>query len=251
VLSNFVNNALKFTTAGTVDIAIRRCGDDRVRMEVRDSGPGIDAVTRARLFQPFTQGDESTTRRYGGTGLGLSICRQLAELMGGAVGVESEPGRGSLFWAELPLPPSEDTEPISGFGALSAAALEHARVLVVEDNPVNMMICTSLLEQHGMRVAQAVDGRQAIDAVEAARREGDPFDVVLMDVQMPVMSGHEATRVLRQRYDARSLPIIALTAAALVSEREQALAAGMNDFLTKPIEPHRLLQAVARALGED
>jgi len=170
--------------------------------------------------------------------------------MGGTVGVESEPVRGSLFWAELPLPMSEDGEPVSGFGELAAATLEHARVLVVEDNPVNMMVCAALLEQHGIRVVQAVDGRQAIDAVDAARREGDPFDVVLMDVQMPVMSGHEATRMLRQRYDAHALPIIALTAAALVSEREQALAAGMNDFLTKPIEPQRLLRAVSRALGE-
>ncbi len=249
ILSNYVNNALKFTTAGTVHVSAARTGDERIRLAVRDTGPGIDEATRARLFHPFTQADDSTTRRYGGTGLGLSICRQLAELMGGEVGVESAPGQGSLFWAELPLPATDEDTPVSGFGALEAAPLARTRVLVVEDNPVNMLICVALLEQHGVRVAQATSGEAAIAAVERAQREGDPFDVVLMDVQMPGMSGHEATRILRRRYSAAQLPIIALTAAALVSEREQALAAGMNDFLTKPSEPHHLLRALARALA--
>ena len=250
ILSNYVTNALKFTVEGGVHIAVSRTRGGEVRVAVRDSGPGIDAATRARLFHPFTQADGSTTRRYGGTGLGLSICRELATLMGGRVGVDSEPGHGSLFWAELPLPETDEADPVSGFGGLDERALAGTRVLVVEDNAVNMMICVALLEQHGVRVAQANNGREAIDAVNAAAHNGDPFDAVLMDVQMPVMSGHEATRVLRQRHDASALPIIALTAAALVSEREQALAAGMNDFLTKPIEPKRLLRSLARALSQ-
>jgi PAS domain S-box-containing protein len=248
ILSNYVANALKFTSEGRVHIELSVTAAGALRLAVLDTGPGIDAATRERLFSPFTQADDSTTRRYGGTGLGLSICRQLATLMGGRVGVDSELGRGSMFWAELPLPATDEDDAVSGFGGLDERALVGTHVLVVEDNAVNMMICVALLEQRGVRVAQAAHGREALDAVARATRDGDPFDAVLMDVQMPVMSGYEATRLLRERHDAQSLPIIALTAAALVSEREQALAAGMNDFLTKPIEPDRLLQALSRAL---
>ncbi|MFN6993317.1 MAG: PAS domain S-box protein [Aquincola tertiaricarbonis] len=262
IVGNFMSNALKFTASGGVTLRARparrpRSGspdplgsETRLRIEVIDTGPGIDAATQARLFQPFTQGDESTTRRYGGTGLGLSICRQLASLMDGEVGVNSEPGRGSCFWVELPLPSSEDDGTPSAFGPLDASSpLAGRRVLMVEDNPVNMMIGVALLERWGVEVEQAVDGRAAVEAVRRAAASGRLFDAVLMDVQMPVMSGHEATRLLRQQFDARALPILALTAAALVSEREQALAAGMNDFLTKPIDPARLHAALAEVMN--
>ncbi len=249
ILSNYLSNALKFTAAGSVRIAARRGADERVVFEVDDTGPGIERDTQARLFRPFTQADESTTRRYGGTGLGLSICRELAQLMGGEVGVRSELGRGSVFWAELPLPASLAPAKALPGPAAADPSLQGARVLMVEDNPVNMLVAVALLERWGVSVEQAGDGRQALDAVERAYSVGQPFDAVLMDVQMPVMSGHEATRALRYRDAGRQLPIIALTAAALVSEREAALAAGMDAFLTKPIDADRLRETLARWIG--
>jgi PAS domain S-box-containing protein len=246
ILSNYLSNALKFTAQGEVRLAARRDGD-RVRLEVHDTGPGIDAETQSRLFRPFTQADDSTTRRFGGTGLGLSICRELALLMSGEVGVESRLGEGSCFWAELPLPAADHPgEPVPPDAEHRLAG---ARVLLVEDNPVNMMIATAMLERWGVRVEPAHDGQQALEAVRRAASVGQDFDAVLMDVQMPVMSGHEATRALRRTETGARVPIIALTAAALVTEREQALAAGMNDFLTKPIDADRLRSTLARWLG--
>jgi len=248
VLSNFLSNALKFTEHGGVRIEIRPAGATQLRFEVHDSGAGIEPEVLARLFTPFTQADASTTRRFGGTGLGLSICRELAQLMGGEVGVASEPGRGSCFWAELPMPASAEAGPESAFGALAAkpSPLAGLHVLVAEDNPVNMLITVALLEQWRIVVAQAADGEQAVAAVNARADAGTPFDLVLMDVQMPVMGGYNATRELRQRHAASALPIIALTAAALTSERDEALACGMNDFLTKPIDAQRLHDTLLR-----
>jgi PAS domain S-box-containing protein len=245
ILSNFISNALKFTEAGQVRVvARRRTGDARVRLEVQDTGPGIAAEVQGRLFQPFTQADESTTRRFGGTGLGLSICRELASLMDGEVGVTSEPGRGATFWAELPLPPTAPAA--SAPRDERGQDLAGARVLLVEDNPVNMMIATAMLERWGVQVEPAHDGGQALQAVKRAASVGQPFDAVLMDLQMPVMSGHEAARALRRTEAGRGLPIIALTAAALVSERAEALEAGMDDFLTKPIDAEKLRATLGR-----
>jgi PAS domain S-box-containing protein len=242
VLSNFLSNALKFTEHGRVRIEVRPLAAARLRFEVSDSGPGIDAVMRVRLFTPFTQADVSTTRRYGGTGLGLSICRELAELMGGAVGVDSDLGHGSRFWAELPLPASDMAGPDTAYTTIpdQISRLAGLRVLIAEDNPVNMLITVALLEQWGVQVAQAGNGEQAVSLANAQADAGVPFDLVLMDVQMPVMGGHAAARELRRRHAAAVLPIIALTAAALASERDEALASGMNDFLTKPIDAQRL-----------
>ena len=262
ILGNYLSNALKFTSQGEVRLdARRRAGPGRaagdcVRFEVRDTGPGIDATTQARLFRPFTQADESTTRRFGGTGLGLSICRELAQLMGGRVGVESEPGGGSSFWVELPLPrvaaPAVAAAPAAaqdGRERDADGALAGRHVLMVEDNPVNMMIAVALLERWGVRVTQAHDGAEALAAIERARAGGERFDAALMDVQMPVMSGYEATRRLRAAEDGERLPVIALTAAALVSERDEALGSGMDDFLTKPIDADRLRDALERWVG--
>jgi signal transduction histidine kinase/ActR/RegA family two-component response regulator len=249
ILGNFLNNALKFTERGEITLTASRGPGELVHIVVADTGPGIDGETQARLFRPFVQADDSTTRRYGGTGLGLSICRELATLMGGAVGVDSQLKRGSRFWADLPLPavdPAElgGTDP-SGFDEPVAGA----RVLVVEDNAVNLLIVRALLEGWGIEVVEAVDGQQALDAVARSTRQNRPFDAVLMDVQMPVMSGHDAARALRRRPEGAGLPIIALTAAALVSERDQALAAGMDAFLTKPIDAGALRQTLARVMA--
>ena len=248
ILANFITNGLKFTERGRVCLAARRGAGDTIRLSVADTGPGIDAATRARLFQPFTQADESTTRRYGGTGLGLSICRELAQLMGGSIGVDSEPGEGATFWVELPLPAVATPADVVDSGFDELQWLQGTHVLIAEDNPVNMMIAVAMLEDWGVRVAQASDGAMAIKAVDAALRDGQPFDAVLMDVHMPVMSGHAAVRSLRERYDAATLPVIAVTAAALVSERDEAAAAGMTDFLTKPVDARKLRKALVRAI---
>jgi PAS domain S-box-containing protein len=252
ILQNYVSNALKFTPrGGQVQVSARRPegrgAASHVLFEVRDSGPGIDPAVQARLFAPFMQADQSTTRRYGGTGLGLSICRELARLMGGEVGVDSRPGHGSRFWVELPL---ERSPP----AATPAAAepdtrlLAGARVLVVEDNELNQLIAGEMLRHWGIEVSTAGNGRLALDAVDRALAEGRPFDAVLMDLQMPEMDGYEAARQLRARAHARELPVIAFTAAALASEREKALAAGMNDFTPKPADRARLFDVLRRWL---
>jgi PAS domain S-box-containing protein len=246
ILSNFTTNALKFTSRGSVRITAGITQNGLLRMSVSDTGVGIASETQARLFAPFTQADTSTTRRYGGTGLGLSICRELATLMGGAVGMDSRIGAGSTFWADLPLQAVAAGAPVPDTSWDVSDRLQGAHVLVVEDNPVNMMIVVAMLEQWGVQVAQVTDGSLALAAVEHAVSERLPFDMVLMDVQMPEMSGHEAARQLRQRYDAEALPIVALTAAALVSERDHALQSGMNDFLTKPIDAQQLRATVQR-----
>jgi len=248
ILTNYLNNALKFTQRGRIELVAGAPRSGWLRFEVIDTGPGIEPAVQRQLFTPFTQADQSTTRRFGGTGLGLSICRELATLMHGAVGVDSAPGHGSHFWAELPLQGLPAPAPDSGFGEEEPGALLGARVLMVEDNAVNMTIAVAMLEQWGAIVTQAGDGAQALEAVAQAEQEGRLFDVVLMDVQMPAMSGYEATRRLRERHDAQSLPVIALTAAALTSERELALAAGMNDFLTKPIDAQRLRDTLVATL---
>jgi CheY-like chemotaxis protein len=258
IASNYLVNAIKFTAQGSIWMRARRPGGPgsaMVRIEVEDTGLGIPPETLARLFKPFTQADDSTTRRFGGTGLGLSICHELAQLMGGRVGAESREGQGSLFWVELPLPALAALPRTATPTALHpledpAAALAGLRVLIAEDNTVNMMIAVAMLERWGLDVVQALDGREAVAAVQRAVTAGRPFDAVLMDVQMPEMSGHEATRALREQEAGgalgRPLPIIALTAAALVTEREEALRSGMNDFLTKPIDADKLKAALLR-----
>ena len=251
IVGNFVSNAIKFTDCGHVRIEAMPLRDGIVRVAVADSGIGVDTAARQRLFEPFSQGDESTTRRYGGTGLGLSICRELARLMGGRVGVDSTAGEGSQFWVELPLPAVDEAQALAAAGvhADAQAALTGARVLVAEDNAVNMMVTVAMLEQWGVQVAQASDGLAVIDAVRSAEDEGRPFDAVLMDVQMPRLSGHQAARALHQQHGERTPPIIALTAAALVSEREEALGAGMCGFLTKPIDAERMRRVLAAHIG--
>lgn len=253
ILSNYVANAVKFTDSGRVCVRLGPLDDEGngLRLQVEDTGPGITAAVQARLFHPFTQADESTTRRFGGTGLGLSICRELAAAMGGRVGVDSAPGAGSCFWAELPLPAAApDSLPDAPPRPQAVEPLPSGRrVLVVEDHPVNMLVTVAMLEQQGLQVLQARDGREALDAVQAAHERGEPVQLVLMDVHMPVMGGHEAARRLRLRWTSEQLPIVALTAAALVGEREAALASGMDDFLTKPIDPSQLQSALLRLLA--
>jgi PAS domain S-box-containing protein len=274
VLSNFLTNAIKFTERGGLSLRARRLGASQhnvVHIEVQDSGPGLDEATRQQLFKPFVQADQSTTRRFGGTGLGLSICRELAGLMGGTVGVHSRVGEGSVFWAEISLPPYEGATAQPTWGAPGwveagrappprvdhSRALLGRRVLMVEDNAVNMMIAVAMLESWGVAVTQAQHGREAVSLVQQEAAAGRHFDAVLMDVHMPVMSGYEATQALRALQQSntpgggRHLPIIALTAAALVTERDAAHAAGMDDFLTKPIDADKLRTTLLRFCPTD
>ncbi|MGE0313566.1 MAG: ATP-binding protein [Lautropia sp.] len=256
ILTNFLGNALKFTQTGGIRLVARRLPDGLVRCEVHDTGVGIAPSAQPELFEPFRQLDDSRARRHGGTGLGLSICRKLAELMDGRVGVHSVVGEGSCFWVELPLTPAYAPVPDSnpGSAAVSAtadggSALIGRRILVVDDNRVNQIIVRAMLEGWGASVGQAEDGAQALRALAASADGADPFDLVLMDIQMPGRNGYEVAAEVRRRWDACRLPIIALTAAALSSERQSALDAGMDDVVTKPIDETALYDAIARGLA--
>jgi PAS domain S-box-containing protein len=249
VLVNLVGNALKFTHTGGVHIAASlngKPGAPRLRLSVRDSGIGITPDQQARLFQPFTQADETTTRRFGGTGLGLSIVRRLVELMGGEVGLDSAPGQGSDFWLSIPL---QRADPASLPAPLAPAApavqgLAGLRVLLVDDSEVNLDIAQRMLERQGARVHTCGDGAQALAWLH---RSPGAVDVVLMDVQMPVMDGLEATRRIRSDTSFTGLPVIALTAGALANERQRAHDAGFSDFLAKPLDPRDLVTTLRRA----
>jgi PAS domain S-box-containing protein len=249
VLLNLISNAIKFTDRGVISVIVDMLaeGEDQavVRVTVTDTGIGIPQEAQARIFDAFAQADGSTTRQYGGTGLGLAIVKQLVTLMGGEIGLESRPGRGATFWATLRLLKSSDSlgtrtmGPTVGHPPLSTIEQSRSHVagrliLVVEDNPVNVEVAIAMLEMLGARVKSVSHGREA---VEASARTA--FDLILMDCQMPEMDGFEATRRIRDRESrigdrGRRVPIIALTAHAMKGDREQCLAAGMDDYLTKP-----------------
>jgi PAS domain S-box-containing protein len=258
VLLNFTSNAIKFSEQGPIVVraqAVRTLGADTlVRFEVRDRGIGIAADELPRLFAPFHQADPSTTRRYGGTGLGLVISKQLAELMGGEVGVDSVPGEGSTFWftARLGNPaeagPAARRMPAPATLAPAAGALAGSAILLVEDNAFNQQVARELLEDAGASVVVAGNGSEAL-ALMRAREPGAPFGCVLMDVQMPVMDGFEATRRIRADALLKDTHVIAMTANAGLEDQARCLAAGMDEFVTKPVAPEALVATVARALG--
>ncbi len=250
VLTNLLANAVKFTSEGVVRLTVKpvHIGADRVRMRfaVIDSGIGISHEALLRLFKPFVQADASTTRRFGGTGLGLSIVKQLVELMGGTVEASSRLGAGSEFVVELELPISEYTAPPDHYDPdlpATGGRLAGVRLLVVDDSHINLEVAQRILELEGADVWLAGNGQEAVDYLLAMPHA---IDVVLMDVQMPVLDGHDATRRIRNGLGLRDLPIIALTAGALTSERQLSVAAGMNDFVSKPFEPDTLVSCIAR-----
>ena len=252
ILLNLLSNAIKFTEHGDVALVVRvletTATQMRLRFEVRDTGIGLDEAAQARLFRPFTQADDSITRRFGGTGLGLSISKHLVQHMGGIMGLQSVPGQGSTFWFEIPfdlaidLPPSAhplvSTAPEPGIP--DESALHGLRVLAVDDNRINLLVVGKALEQLGIQAETAGNGQQALDRLRAGPND---FDAVLMDIQMPVMDGLSATREIRRDPALRHLPVIALSAGVLAEEREAALAAGVSDFLGKPLKLENL-QAV-------
>lgn len=261
MLANLVANAIKFTACGSVRIEAserHRAGHSAsLEFVVSDTGIGIAEADQSALFQPFAQGDASITRRFGGTGLGLSIVRSLAGLMGGQVGVDSEPGKGSRFWFCLPVERVAADEVSRPQAARLAAELNSVdalsrlsgRVLVVEDNAVNRKLIVALLTHFGLTVVLAEDGQQAVDAITG----GDPAELILMDLQMPVMDGYAATAQIRQ-WEASAeqprRPIVALTANAFAEDRQRCLAAGMDDFLAKPIVVATLKGILGRWLSK-
>jgi PAS domain S-box-containing protein len=244
VLLNLAGNAIKFTERGEVEIRVSAAsqdGDSALEFAVRDTGIGIPPSAQDLLFRPFVQADASMARRFGGTGLGLSICKSLIELMGGRIWVESRVGKGSTFVFTVNLPLSRDLPPdIEQPAAIPPAANGHLRVLLVEDNPANQKLATYILRDRGHTVEIAADGAQAISLTE-----GNDYDVILMDVQMPGIDGMEATAAIRRREgDGRRTPIIAMTAHAMKEDRARCLAAGMDGYLSKPVNAQEMIGLV-------
>lgn len=250
ILLNFGNNAVKFTEVGQITLSVQvlaRQGEVySLRFSVADSGIGLSEAQQAKLFRSFEQADTSITRKYGGSGLGLAISRQLVELMAGKIGVLSELGQGATFWFQIELNAVVDAQAIqqarremqaevSGRDSERVHLNRHAKILLVEDNALNQEVALALLKPLGVRVDLAENGAEALSALEQ-----QSYDLVLMDVQMPVMDGLTATRKIREMPKWRDLPIIAMTASVLMSDREACEAAGMNAHLPKPIEPREL-----------
>jgi PAS domain S-box-containing protein len=268
ILVNLGTNAVKFTKKGEIMILVSLESEDEqnatIRFSVRDTGIGIPANRQEILFSPFTQVDGSTTRKYGGTGLGLAISRQLAELMGGRIDVESEDGKGSTFWFtavfEKPTAGSgladEKFAEIEGKGAMKSFAAgtttsendkRKIRILVAEDNPVNQKVAQAMLKKVGLQSDVVANGQEAVNALQTI-----PYDLVFMDCQMPEMDGFEATRCIRNGTSGvvnPSIPIIAMTAFAMQGDKEKCILAGMNDFIAKPVLKRELTELLARWLA--
>ena len=252
ILLNLLSNAIKFTDRGTVTLRSEVVSRDHrslnVCFHVVDTGIGINTAIQPRLFQPFVQADVSTTRRFGGTGLGLAICRRLAEAMGGTTGVRSEPGHGSDFWVELPFEHLTEGARAVTRDELPETLLHghrcFGRILVVEDNPTSQMLVMEILKRLGYRVEAVGNGQEAVEVYRQV-----PYDLILMDCDMPVMDGFEATRTIRALESPDThVPIIAMTALALQGDAERCLAAGMDDVISKPLRPYQLRELVATRL---
>jgi signal transduction histidine kinase/ActR/RegA family two-component response regulator len=248
VMLNLVSNAVKFTAAGEVVISVRAGSPDEsaplVHFEVSDTGIGIEPAALERIFEPFTQADASTTRSYGGTGLGLTIARELVELMGGTIAAQARVGgSGSTFSFQIPLHPPRSVAraetPLAGSELATDELWTIApRILVAEDNPVNQIVAVAALKRCGCEVDVVADGHAALESLAATR-----YDAVFMDCQMPIMDGYAATTALREREDGGPrTPVIAMTAHAMDGDREKCLAAGMDDYISKPVRRDALLE---------
>lgn len=251
VIINLVGNAIKFTHAGSVSVYadfLSANGESQIMFRVQDSGIGVPQSYLPHIFGKFTQADNSTTRKYGGTGLGLAICKQLVELMGGEIGVESEEGKGSVFWFTTPFTAPSESEISAVTPAAPASSpltmAENAKLLIVEDHPINYLLLAKLLAKLGISgFDRAENGREAIE-----RLESGSYDLVLMDCQMPEMDGYEATGLIRSNPKWQALPIIAMTANAMVGDQEKCLKAGMSDYISKPISFPKLAETLGKWL---
>jgi PAS domain S-box-containing protein len=251
ILLNLVSNAVKFTATGTIKVRVSakpgQHARTAIRVEVADTGIGMDPANLGRMFEPFTQADVSTTRQYGGTGLGLAIARELVELMGGTIGAESAPGHGSTFWFEVVLSSALASATLPAATAETNVAsgpvwLSSPLVLVAEDSQINQIVAARSLERCGCRVEVVGDGREALNALEGRR-----YDAVLMNCQMPDMDGYQATAELRRREAGdRRTPVIAMTAHAMDGDRKRCLDAGMDDYVSKPMRHTALVAALMR-----
>ena len=264
ILINLAGNAIKFTDAGGATLRARaetRGNEQRLVVDVVDTGPGLEPEHAAGLFAAFSQADASPTRRFGGTGLGLAICRRFAELLGGSVTlVRSERGGGSCFRVDLPLVPAPGAVSCTGLDAVQpevtagaaapaapSAITLSGRILLAEDSEDNRRLVSFHLRKTGAEVETAENGRVALGMIEKAEREGQPYDLLVSDMQMPEMDGYTLARTLRER--GNRIAIVALTAHAMAEDRQQCIEAGCDDYATKPIEKHELLSRCARWLG--
>jgi two-component system, sensor histidine kinase and response regulator len=245
ILINYVGNAIKFTEHGQITLRAHLLSQTdlnvSVRFEVQDTGIGMTEEQQARVFEAFEQGHSSTTRKYGGTGLGLTISRHLARMMGGKVGVNCSPGVGCIFWFNVTLNRINQSDLPASSPPVAVDFRHDASILLVEDNEINQEVAKQLLESTGLLVDIAWHGGEAVERVKLRH-----YDVILMDMQMPVMDGLEATRLIRQIPAYGSVPIIAMTANAFEEDRQQCMAAGMNDFLSKPFDPDTLFAMLIR-----
>jgi CheY-like chemotaxis protein/two-component sensor histidine kinase len=247
IVLNLVGNAIKFTDRGAVLISVRTSGKSRLLIEIADTGIGIPEGRRDRLFQKFSQADTSMSRRYGGTGLGLVICKELAELMGGQIGFDSRAGDGSTFWVALPAEAAPQLAPEVPRPASAYAAVGRGRVLVVEDNAVNQRVLLRSLQKLGLEVDVASNGSEAV-----ARSRTSMYDLVFMDCQMPEMDGYEATaRIRAAERNGKRTPIVALTAHAMPEDRARCEAAGMDDYLSKPVDVAALEHVLRRYVAAE
>ncbi len=243
-MTNLLGNAIKFTHNGDIYITIKKIDEKRLRFQIKDTGIGLSEEQQKKLFKSFSQADGSTTRKYGGTGLGLAISKQLVELMGGKIWVESKEGFGSSFIFEIELQETDFIEADEEKTEFDKNILNANKILIVEDNLTNQLVLLGLLEDYVKEIDIANNGKEALDLFKSGK-----YELILMDLQMPIMDGYEATKIIRE-ID-KDIPIIALSANAMTEEVEKTKAYGMNEHLAKPIDVEKLFTTLSKYINSN